>query len=124
MRLARVVQRQGLEGVVARRPISSPSRRRGRSRTKVAARLPSAKGGQVSRSRAPREHLTPGRLFEKTRGGPKVAGLSPFEDPRGFAPTGAGGRVMTTADDFDDFDDFDIDVPFDEDTDESTEYKR
>jgi len=31
---------------------------------------------------------------------------------------------MTTADDFDDFDDFDIDVPFDEDTDESTEYKR
>jgi hypothetical protein len=31
---------------------------------------------------------------------------------------------MTTADDFDDFDDFDIDEPFDEDTDESREYKR
>ena len=109
---------------MARRPISSPPRRRGRSRPKVATRLPSTKGGQVSRSRAPLEHRTPVRLFEKTLSGPKVAGLSTFEDPRGFTPTGTGGRGMITADDFDDFDDFDIDEPMDEDADDPAEYKR
>ena len=85
------------------RPTSRPPRRRGRSVCKVAARRPSKDGGQVSRSRAPRQFQQPTRLLDKRQGGPKVPGISPTNDPRRFGPTGIGDRMETTADYIDDF---------------------
>ena len=85
------------------RPTSRPPRRRGRSLCKVAARRPSKDGGQVSRSRAPRQFQQPTHLLDKRLGGPKVPGISPSIDPRSFGPTGIADRMATTTDDIDDF---------------------
>jgi len=109
---------------MVRGPRSSPPGRRGRSRCKVAARLPSRDSGQVSRPGAPRRFHQSIPASEKRPSGPKVPGISPSNDPRDFGPTGRSDGVVTTADDVetaDGIDDLVIDAPFAPPNDDSTD---
>lgn len=109
---------------MVRGPRSSPPGRRGRSRGKVAARLPSTDSGQVSRPGAPRRFRQSIPAFEKRPSGPKFSDISPSNDPRNFDPAGPSDGVVTTADDVetaDGIDDLIIDAPFAPPNDDGTD---